>query len=101
MGAPTTDRDGVQQTYRALTEAGYIIGVRDGAGEDFAAPMTETDAIEEVMSCDDGYFLVFRPDQTERVGWVYFVFGNSPEEVICDYTLNLEHVIGPLTENWF
>lgn len=97
MTNPTTDRDGVEQTWDALTKAGYTIDVVDGAGEEFKG-LSRTQAVEEVTSCDDGYFRVLEGDQ--RVGWVWFIFGNSPEEVICDYTVNLEHVIGPLTEGW-
>lgn len=30
------------------------------------------------------------------VGWLYFVFGNSPEEVLTDYTTNLEPALAPI-----
>lgn len=101
MGKPATDKAGVRQTYRALKNAGYNIVVQDGAGEEFTG-LNENDAIEEVMSCDDGYFLVFPADEPEqRIGWVWFVFGNMPEEVICDHTTSLSHVLDPLTEGWW
>lgn len=100
MGAPSTDRSGVQRTWQALTDAGYSIVVQDGAGEEFKG-LDKSSAVNEVMSCDDGYFLVFAEGESQRVGWVWFVFGNSPEEVICDYTISLEHVIEPLTADWF
>lgn len=100
---PATDEQGVKRVYKALTEAGYTIGVQDGAHEEFPAPMSKKDAVAEVMSCDDGFFIVHNDgttNQADRFGYVYFVFGNDPGEVVCDYTTNLEHVIGPLTENW-
>lgn len=99
MGKPSTDKAGVRQTYRALKGAGYTIVVQDGAGEEFHG-LNENDAIGEVMSCDDGYFLVFDADGN-RVGWVWFVFGNDPEEVICDHATSLSHVLDPLTESWW
>jgi hypothetical protein len=52
------------------------------------------------MSCDDGYLLVTLPDGTST-SHVYFVYGNDPEEVACDYGVSLEPVIGPLTESWW
>lgn len=98
MAKPTTDRAGVERTWDALTKAGYSIDVIDGAGEEFYS-INRDSAIEEVMSCDDGYFIVFL--NGKRVGFIWFVFGNSPEEVICDYAVSLEYIIGPLTEGWF
>jgi hypothetical protein len=98
MAAPRDDRAGVRQTWKALTEAGYTIVVQDGAGEEFAG-LDKKQAVAEVMSCDDGYFLVSKDG--EYVGWVWFVYGNSPEEVICDHTTNLSHVLDPLTEKWW
>lgn len=97
MSAPRDDKAGVKQTWKALTEAGYDVDVIDGAGERFKG-LDKARAVEEVMSCDDGYFVaMLRGDQ---IGWVWFVFGNSPEEVISDYATTLEHVIAPLSKKW-
>lgn len=98
MSAPRDDRAGVKQTWKALTEAGYGITVQDGEREEFP-DLSKAEAVETVMSCDDGYFLV--SDDNGYVGWVWFVFGNSPEEVICDHTTSLSHVLDPLTEKWW
>lgn len=103
MGAPKDDKAGVKQTWQALTDFGYEIIVLDGAGETFVG-LDKKQAVEEAMSCDEGYFLVMEKGETSpenRIGWVWFVYGNSPEEVVCDYTTNLSHVIEPLTEKWW
>jgi|SRR6478735_7863677 len=97
MSAPRDDKAGVKQTFKALTEAGYSVDAQDGAREVFVNP-TKQEAVEAVMSCDDGYFLV--KQDGEYIGWVWFVLGNSPYEVISDYTTNLDHVIEPLTKKW-
>ena len=102
MAAPRDDKAGVKQTWQALHDAGYDVGVQDGAGEEFAG-LSKKDAVAEVMSCDEGFFVAMpkgETDQSKRDGWVYFVFGNSPEEVINDYTTNLDHVIEPLSKRW-
>ena len=98
MTNPTTDRDGVEQTWDALTKAGYSIDVFDGAGEEFKG-LSRDKAVEEVMSCDDGHFIAFL--NGKRVGFIWFVFGNEPDEVICDYAVTLEHIMDPLTEGWW
>lgn len=102
MAAPKSDKHGVKQTYRALVKAGYDVGVLDGAGEFFVGLDPEA-AVEEVMSCDEGHFYAMPKGETDprmREGWVYFVYGNSPEEVICDYTTSLDHVVEPLSKKW-
>ena len=98
MSAPKSDKAGVKKAYRALVKAGYSVDVIDGAGDEFSG-LDEAGAISEVMSCDDGYFVAY--DGAARIGFVWFVFGNEPYEVISDYSLSLSHVIDPLTEGWY
>jgi hypothetical protein len=99
MSAPSTDKAGVKKVYKALTEAGMSIVVIDGAGEEFHNLTTEEQVISEVMSCDDGYFVAYHDG--ERIGFVWFVYGNSPEEVVSDYSVSLDYLLGPLTESWY
>jgi hypothetical protein len=102
MTAPSSDKAGVRQTIRALRAADHKIdAVEDGASEvhTFAHDASEDDIIAELMSCDDGYLIVRLPDG--KVSHVYFVFGNDPEEVICDHGVSLSPVLDPLTESWW
>lgn len=99
MSAPKNDRAGVKKTFKALTEAGYTITAQDGEGDQIEAK-TAKEAADHVMTCDDGYFVV-KQDGGERVGFVWFVFGNDPEEVVCDYSTSLSHVLDPLTRSWW
>ena len=107
MPAPESDKAGVRQTIRALRKADhYVYAVTDGAGElfRFAPDASEDDIIAEVMSCDDGTLGVALPGADPAEGpnsFVYFVYGNDPEEVVCDYGVSLEPVLGPLTEGWW
>jgi hypothetical protein len=108
MSAPESDKAGVRQVIRALRAADHVVyAVEDGASErhDFAPDASEDDIIAEVMSCDDGYLLVRLPrpvDETGKVtSFVYFVFGNDPEEVVCDHGVNLSPILDPLTRGWW
>lgn len=58
----------------------------------------ETEAVDAVTAVDDAFLYVRKGDSE---GYVFFVLGNAPDEVICDYTVNLESAIGPLIEGWF
>jgi hypothetical protein len=31
----------------------------------------------------------------------YFVYGNDPEEVVCDHGVSLSPILDPLTESWW
>lgn len=95
--APTTDRGGIQQTIRALLASGHTLSfVYDG--EDKVQVSTQGQAVEAIMAVDDARLYVLLPN--DKTGWVRFVMGNSPEEVVCDYTVNLCPTLDPLTEGW-
>lgn len=98
MTAPKDDRDGVLQTFRALIAAGWTEpSVWDG--EEETRVTTEAQAADIVMSVDQAHLHVKGPLGSQ--GWVFFVLGNDPDEVICDHTVNLSEVLDPLTQGWF
>jgi hypothetical protein len=96
--APSSDLAAIRQTIRALRAAGWTLD-RVYVGDDEDQPVsTETEAIAVITAVDDAYLYVKRGDET---GWVRFVMGNDPDEVICDHTLTLSAVLDPLTDGWF
>lgn len=102
MSAPSSDGAGIRQVIRALRAEGYVItGVHDG--DDHVAGITaetpEHILVANLTACDDSALYVRTPEG--RDSHVYFVLGNDPEEVVCDYGVSLEPVIGPLTEGWW
>lgn len=102
MTAPSSDRAGVRQTIRAAARAGWKLdSVWDG--EESLEKPNETEAVKAVMDLDQAhiYFTHANGEGEPLMGWVFFVLGNDPEEVINDYTTNLEGFIEPLTDGWF
>lgn len=105
MGAPTTDRGGIQQTIRTLKAGGWDLDFVFDGGADI--PVTgEQEAIDAIMSVDDAYLNVKVSSEryqgrVNETGWVRFVLGNEPYEVINDYTVNLSDAIDPMTDMWF
>lgn len=98
MAKPKTDKEAIRQTIQALKNADYELDcVLDIEGKINTA--TETEAMEAIMAVGSAWLRVTHTLQS-RSGRVFFVLGNDPEEVICNYTINLEHVIGPLMDSW-
>ena len=103
---PRDDVSGVRQTLRALTRGGWKVThleYSDGDQEVIPNLCREDEMIELIMSTDDMFVHVRHvaaDEQADELAWVYFVFGNSPDEVICNHTLNLSTVLDPLLKKW-
>ena len=96
MSAPRSDSAGIRQTARALSEAGWELDhVWDR--EEHTPVKTEDQVVAAVTAVDDAFLYVKRGTET---GYVFFVLGNDPEEVICDHTINLSYVLDLLVEGW-
>jgi hypothetical protein len=97
MTTPTSDSAGIRQTIRALLAAGHTLDyVYDG--EDEVKVTIEREAIDAITAVDQAHLHVTLPNGAR--GWVFFVLGNDPEEVICDHTTNLSPVLDPLIDSW-
>ena len=87
-----------------LIEAGYSISVFDSEEivlkrstnvERIVEAMFSTD--EAMFSTDEDYFYAYRPEETERAGYVHFVYGNEGWNVISDNSLSLEPALEAAT----
>lgn len=97
MSAPESDKAAIRQIIRALKAAGWALTFVDDREEE--TPVKgEQEAIDVIMGVDEAFMHVQRDGVN---GYVFFVLGNDPEEVACDYTVNLGDVIDPLTDSWF
>jgi len=80
---------GEQQSARglvvALVQAGYNLSVYDG--EEWAIRFSvDVDAVcDELGACDEETLRVRRADRT-TIGDIYLVWGNSPEELVSNYS---------------
>lgn len=100
MPAPKNDTVAIKQTIQALLKAGYKLSkVYDG--EEDIPVTTETEATEAITAVDDATLWIGEGVGFLSAGWIRFVMGNDPDEVICDYTTNLDPVITPLMNEWW
>lgn len=62
-----------------------IVSVDNGETETNFADVSLAEFIEQTMACDEARLYVKTPRGENR--WLYLVYGNSPGELVCDYTI--------------
>jgi hypothetical protein len=76
----------------ALLAAGFAIAVDNGDEE--SKPTTDRAAILEGMFQTDQEHLYAYAGNGKFFGWVFLEYGNDGYDVISDYTVNLDSLIG-------
>lgn len=102
MSKPSSDRAAISRIIDGLIERGCTPTMsRDGENEDL--PYTsKKEALDWLTSCDEGVLFVDLPEGAERSSsFIYFVLGNSPEEVACDYGVALSPYLDPIINPWW
>lgn len=100
MGTPSTDKSAIRQIVTAIVESGYELKFVDNGGDwdENVEVSTVTEAVKEVCEVDEASLVVEGPSG-ERA-FVYFVLGNSPEEVGADWSVSLDEVLRSVIRNW-
>lgn len=78
----------------ALLAAGYAISVDNGGDEPEVVSSADRAVILAGMFATDDERLYAEKPAGTHFGWVYFVYGNDGYDVMSDYTVNLESVVG-------
>ena len=76
---------------RSGLDAGFAITVNDGEGFPVERSTDHDEILAAMFSVDEEHLEFFKDGQ--RVGWVFFVYGNDGWDVICDHTLNLSDIL--------
>lgn len=99
---PSSDREAISLIIDGLIERGCTPTVsRDGENDDLSYTDKES-ALDWLTSCDESALFVSLPEGAERESsFIYFVLGNSPEEVACDYGVALSPYLDPIIEPWW
>lgn len=102
---PSNDREAISLIIDGLIERGVKPTIcRDGENEDLS--YTDKDsALDWLTSCDESVLFVELPEADPESGrtssHIYFVLGNSPEEVACDCGVSVSPYLDPITEPWW
>jgi hypothetical protein len=101
---PSNDREAISLIIDGLIERGCKpTASRDGDSEDL--PYTDKEsALDWLTSCDESVLFVDLPldaASEHTSSHIYFVLGNDPEEVACDYGVSLSPYLDPITNPWW
>lgn len=77
----------VAQLIRQIIQDGYFISLFDGEEYPVEHNRDEVLILNSIGATDADQIWIERSNHS-IVGWIYLVYGNEPEEVICDYTAN-------------
>jgi len=99
---PSNDREAISLIIDGLIAAGCTPTMsRDGGNDDL--PYTDKEsALDWLTSCDESVLFVDLPEGAERKSsHIYFVLGNDPEEVACDYGVSISPYLDPIVNPWW
>lgn len=94
---PSNDREAITLILEGLSEKN-IKPVRVWDGDEMTVVSTVEEAVEAVTAVDEASVHVAMASGEESFIW--FVLGNDPEEVACDYGVSLAEFIEPITDPW-
>lgn len=106
---PKNDKTAIYLILSGLKSKGYTLVsvVQDTWNPDeVALASTAEEATNLMCEVDEGFVRIDLPgtplDLTGKTSdaYIYFVLGNSPEEVACDYTTNLDPDLSSITDPW-
>lgn len=74
----------------ALQAAGFVLVGCDNGEEEHAHTYTPSEPLDpliaELTACDEAQLFVTHPDEKNKL-WFYLVYGNSPGELVSDYSI--------------
>lgn len=73
---------------KAFLSAGYLLGVNDGEETTVKRSRSFKQIMAALGTTDEDYLLVYSANEPglPRLGYVYFVYGNSGYDLISDYS---------------
>lgn len=102
---PNNDREAITLILEGLVAKGRILDqVQDDTWDrdpnNNTKVSTVIEAVDLVTGVDEA-FVYFKDKDGNQDGYIYFVLGNEPEEVACDYTVNLDPDLHNIIEPWW
>lgn len=102
---PSNDHEAMTLILQGLEDRGCKVThvIEDNWNPDDVTPVSSIkEAVELLDNLDEGVVWIDLPSGGERENsFIFFVLGNDPEEVACDYGVSLSPYIDPIVDPWW
>lgn len=92
MTVQEMDRAIVTQCVEELLEQGFNLSLFHEEALAFKHSTNKEQILSNLLQCDEETLAIYDNTQ-QRVGWVFFVYGNDGYDVISDYSITIEQYI--------
>lgn len=102
MSKPVDEISAVRQVLDELRTTGWkavYLEYRDTIDLTEVWDFSPEQLLNEVMATYH-VFVHVKHEELKDAAWLLLVYGNDPEEVVADYTTNLDNVMNTLVERW-
>lgn len=106
---PSNDKEAITLILEGMKAKGWsCLMVQDDTWSNDEAdnPRVTTipEAVEVITGVDEAFAYLYKEGNTDHSnpdGYIYFVLGNSPEEVACDYSVGLDPDLSSIIDPWW
>ena len=86
----------------AAINAGFSVGVNDGEETVLKHSRNVNEIMRALFSTDEDYLLIYKDQKkaTDHFGWVYLIYGNGIDDVVNDYSTNLDPIFMEAINEW-
>lgn len=101
---PSNDKEAITLILKGLAAKGRTVThvIDDTWDKENKTPVSSIDeAVGLITGVDEAFALFGVDDEGYADAYIYFVLGNDPEEVACDYTTNLDPDLSNITRPWW
>lgn len=84
----------------AAINAGFTVGINDGEETVLKRSTNVSEIMRALFSTDEDYLLIYEKNDKNHFGWVRLIYGNNCDEVVNDYSTNLEELFMKAINEW-
>lgn len=88
----------IRKIVMAAIANGLSVGVNDGEETVLTHSKNVPTIMRALFSTDEDYLLFYKENEKGHFAWVRLIYGNGPDEVVNDYSTNIEYIMKPINE---
>ena len=97
---PTDDKTAITDILEGMVKKGWTIDYVDDEEDTYHTSDVAT-AVSHVTDVDQASVYLSHKKRGIEEAWLWFVLGNDPEEVVCNYTVTLDPDLSSIVDPWW